>query len=138
MSRLLSDLSPAFRPLAIELLARCTEANVPVMIIDTLRTQQEQEKNVAKGVSWTLRSKHLTGLAIDICPYEEFKLNGPDKLAWNPDNQVWEVIGAIGESLGLTWGGRWKQRDLGHFELKWDPVTPPTLPTFSGPSTHST
>jgi hypothetical protein len=23
----------------------------------------------------------------------------------------------IGEACGLTWGGRWKQRDMGHFEM---------------------
>ena len=37
MSRALDDLDARFRPLAVELLARCAEAGVPVLIVDTLR-----------------------------------------------------------------------------------------------------
>ncbi len=116
MSRLLNDLAPAFRPLAFELLARFTEAGIPVMIVDTLRTSAEHAANVAAGVSWTTKSKHLDGLAIDVCPYEAFNLYGPDKLRWNSDDPAWQQMGAIGEALGLRWGGRWKQKDMGHFE----------------------
>lgn len=119
MSRRLDDLSPAFRPLAIELLARCVEAGIPVMIIDTLRTEQEQEQNIINGVSWTRHSKHLTGDAIDICPYEVYALHGPDKLQWRASDPVWQRIGQIGESLGLRWGGRWTQKDMGHFEINF-------------------
>lgn len=117
MSRNLDDLSDAFRPKAIELLARLTEAGIPVMIIDTLRTPEEHAANLAKGVSWTQRSKHLDGNAIDICPYAVFDADGPDKLNWNSGHPVWKRIGEIGEALGLTWGGRWKKKDMGHFEL---------------------
>lgn len=101
----------------MELIARCVDENIPVMIIDTLRTPEEHAANLAKGVSWTKRSKHLDGLAIDICPWDEFRLNGPDKLAWDADNTLWLKIGHIGEALGLRWGGRWQQRDPGHFEM---------------------
>lgn len=116
MSRALNDLSPRFKPLAIELLARLTEAGIPVMVIDTLRTPEEHAANLAKGVSWTTRSKHLDGDAIDICPYAIYDVGGPDKLNWDAGHPVWKRIGEIGESLGLRWGGRWKQKDMGHFE----------------------
>jgi peptidoglycan L-alanyl-D-glutamate endopeptidase CwlK len=118
VSRALHDLSDTFRPLACELLARCVEAKIPVMIIDTLRTEAEQADNIAKGVSWTTRSKHLTGDAIDIAPYAVFDIGGRNELQWDSDADVWTQIGAIGESVGLRWGGRWEQRDLGHFEVK--------------------
>lgn len=101
----------------MELLARLTEAGICVMVIDTLRTSEEQAENIRKGVSWTLNSKHLTGNAIDICPYQIWDLHGPDKLQWDSADQVWARIGEIGERLGLRWGGRWKQKDMGHFEL---------------------
>jgi peptidoglycan L-alanyl-D-glutamate endopeptidase CwlK len=117
VSRRLDDLDPRFRPLAVELLARCVEAGIMVMIVDTLRTPEEHAANLARGVSWTTKSKHLTGLAIDVCPYETFDLHGPDKLAWSASPAVWEPIGLIGEKLGLRWGGRWKVKDWGHFEL---------------------
>jgi peptidoglycan L-alanyl-D-glutamate endopeptidase CwlK len=117
VSRALDDLHPSFRPKAIELLARLTEAGIPVLVVDTLRTPAEHAANLAKGVSWTTRSKHLDGLAIDICPYETYALAGPDKLQWDSGNPIWNRIGLIGEALGLRWGGRWKVRDVGHFEL---------------------
>lgn len=118
MSRKLNDLSPRFLPLAIQLLARLVEANIPVVIIDTLRTPDEQQANIAKGVSWTTHSKHLTGDAIDICPYSVYQEYGPDKLQWDAADPIWQRIGAIGEGVGLVWGGRWvKARDMGHFEL---------------------
>lgn len=121
-SRLLNDIAPECRPIFLEFIARCVEAGIPLMIVDTLRSADEQKSNLAKGVSWTKNSKHLPqppsgkSWAIDVCPYEEFKLKGPDKLAWNADDIVWNRIGDIGERLGLRWGGRWKQRDMGHFE----------------------
>lgn len=116
MSRKLDDLSARFRPLAFELLARLTEQGLVVMIIDTLRTRAEQEQNIARGVSWTLNSKHLTGDAIDLCPYQQWQQYGPKKLNWDASDPAWAAMGRIGEELGLVWGGRWKQRDLGHFE----------------------
>lgn len=132
MSRALDDLAPEFRPRAIELLARCVEAGIAVMIVDTLRTQAEHEANLAKGVSWTRHSKHLDGLAIDIAPYDSYQLHGPDKLKWDSSDPVWGKIGEIGEKIGLKWGvwqrsaravPEWLRRgefvniDLGHFEL---------------------
>jgi hypothetical protein len=116
MSRLLDDLHPSFKPLAFELLARCCEKRITVMIIDTLRSRAEHEINLAKKVSWIQHSLHLDGLAIDICPYEQYILHGTNKLQWNSDDPVWTEIGLIGERVGLKWGGRWKQRDMGHFE----------------------
>lgn len=91
------------------------------MIVDTLRTPEEQAQNIARGVSWTTNSKHLPqpsggAEAIDLAPYEVYQLAGPDKLQWSANDPVWLKMGLIGESLGLVWGGRWKVRDLGHFE----------------------
>jgi len=126
MSRRLDDLNPWFKPLAIELLARCVEAGIGVIIVDTLRTPEEHAENLRRGVSWTKHSKHLDGLAIDIAPYEQYALHGPDKIRWDEKDPVWLRIGLIGEQLGLRWGGRWgpphgkKQprvkADLGHLE----------------------
>lgn len=117
MSRLLNDLSFRFRPIAMELVARCAEAQIAVLIVNTRRTVAEQQANIANGVSWTPNSKHLTGDAIDLVPYEFYTLApGGDKLGWNAPAPVWDRMGAIGESLGLRWGGRWQQKDLGHFE----------------------
>ena len=117
MSRALDDLSPRFRPLAVEFLARLVEAGIHVMVVDTLRTPAEQAQNVAKGVSWTMNSRHLTGDAIDVCPYETYLLHGEDKLQWQTSDPIWQKIGQIGEACGMRWGGRWtKTPDMGHLE----------------------
>lgn len=117
MSRALNDLDPSFRPLAVEILARLVEAKIPVLIVDTLRTEAEHQLNLANGTSWVQRSKHQDGLAIDICPYEIYQLSGPDKLRWSGSDPIWQVIGRIGKSVpGVKWGGDWTVKDLGHFE----------------------
>ena len=122
MSRRLNDLDPRFRPLAFELLARCVEAGICVRIIDTLRTPEEQAANLAKGVSWTKRSLHLVGLAIDICPFDTFDLHGSNKLEWRTDDPVWVTLAQIGRKLGLRCGYDWVQKDNSHFEYV-DPAT---------------
>lgn len=122
MSRSLDDLDSHFKPKAFELIARCSAAGIPLFVVDTLRTKEEQEENLKKGVSWTKNSLHLPqppedkSKAIDVVPYDQFLLHGADKLQWNTNDPVWLQIGAIGESLGLVWGGRWKQKDMGHFQ----------------------
>lgn len=135
MSRALDDLSSALKPRVFEVLARLTERGVAVMIVSTGRSLTEHQRNLANGTSWTALSKHLPRAlripsldpshqdyqksdAIDLCPYEQYALDGPDKLRWDPGDPAWAVIGEIGESVGLRWGGRWNSTpDLGHLEL---------------------
>jgi hypothetical protein len=119
----LDSLDPRFQPLAIALLARLTEARLAVLIVNTRRTAGEQIAAVARGVSWVQHSLHEDGLAIDVAPYETFALHGDDKLQWDTHDRVWLQIGAIGEALGLRWGGRFPPpngagigKDPGHFE----------------------
>lgn len=137
MSRLLSDLHPKSRLLFNEFLAKCTEAGIPLMIVFTGRTMFEQAalyaigrtdgQPASKQVTWTLDSKHVMSpkqdgksLAIDVCPYDQYQLHGPDKLAWNDTDPVWANLGQIGQSLGLKWGvvdSGGTRKDLGHFEF---------------------
>lgn len=116
-SRLLSDLSPACRSKVVEMLAKLTEANIPVIIVETRRTQAEHEANIAAGKSWTQHSKHIDGNAIDVAPYLTFNIRGARIIQWDGNDGVYAKMGAIGESCGLKWGGRWTQRDNVHFEL---------------------
>lgn len=119
MSRRLDDLHPDMRAKAVELIARCVEAGIMVAIVDTLRTPEEQAEYVKKKVSWTLNSKHLTGRAIDLAPYETYALHDGDKLNWDGSDPIWKKIGLIGEAIGLEWGGRWVSTpDYGHFQLR--------------------
>ncbi len=111
----------------MELLARAAEHLIPCLIITTLRTEAEQVVAVAGGFSWTLKSKHLPqppdgkALAIDLCPYALYQANGPDKLDWDETHPSWQVLGALGQAIGLKWGvvdAQGRRKDLGHFEWK--------------------
>jgi peptidoglycan LD-endopeptidase CwlK len=125
MSRALDDLVDELKLKSFEHFARCLEYKVPILIVDTLRTKAEQEIAVNSGVSWTYNSLHLPdkngkARAYDICPYLVYQSDGPDKLNWDEKHPHWQIIGKIGEGLGLKWGviKRGKRIDLGHFELK--------------------
>ena len=125
-SRKLDDLQPKMKLKAFELLARCLEIGIPLVIVTTLRDSTEQAQKVKDGLSWTLNSRHLPqapdgkSLAIDVCPYEKYLLHGDDKLMWDDSDPSWQKIGNIGTSLGLKWGVVTKRvhRDLGHFEWR--------------------
>lgn len=127
----INDMDYRFKNVAMEFLARLTESHIPVAIINVLRTPEEQADNLAKGVSWTSKSLHLPqppdgrSLAMDICPYAQFEIHGANKLQWDASDPVWDKIGNLAESLGLRWGGRWQQRDMGHVE--WVPLADRSL-----------
>lgn len=86
-------------------------AGYPVVITSGRRTAEEQAALVRAGVSATLRSRHVLGLAFDI-----------DWQGWSRDDipaWFWNLIGPWAEqNLYLRWGGRWKvPYDPGHFEM---------------------
>ncbi len=125
MDTSLDSLDPRFKPYAFALLARLTEARIPVIIVNTRRTEAEQKIAIAQGVSWTSHSKHQDGLAIDVVPYATYILHGMNKAQWSAKDPIWLTIGQLGESIhpSLQWGGRWPPinemgigKDPGHFE----------------------
>jgi hypothetical protein len=124
MGKDLNELASYFLPLAQTLIDACALAGIPVRIVDTGRTSQEQEQKILEGVSWTHTSKHEPqppegkSEAIDIVPLAILNEHKPD---WDPTSPLWLKIGLIGEGLGLVWGGRWThinggRGDPSHFE----------------------
>lgn len=90
-----------------------------------LRTPEEQEELIRRGVSWTRRSKHLTGDAVDLVAYDRERRTP----IWGRGayEEIKDAMRAACRS-NLVWGGSWKQADLGHFEVagcavKSTPVT---------------
>ena len=69
-------------------------------------------------VTWTLHSKHNQegpdgkpdSHAFDCVPMSA------GKACWFAP-EAYRRMGEIGESIGLKWGGRWKQKDCPHFEI---------------------
>ncbi len=122
MSRDLNDLDADVRTLACLFQARCAEQNIGIFFTQTHRTFAEQDAlyaqgrtapgnivtNARGGWSW-----HNWRRAFDIAIHDFPGDTTPDNVYDGP----WAKVGAIGESLGLEWGGRWKHPDLPHFQL---------------------
>jgi RHS repeat-associated protein len=92
--------------------------DIDLRVTDGFRTYAEQDNIYAQGrtkpgniVTYASggKSNHNFGLAVDVVPFENGKLN------WDTKN--YPLIGRIGESRGLEWGGRWKRPvDRPHFQ----------------------
>jgi hypothetical protein len=139
--RSLDSLSSDFAPRAYEWIARVTSRGVPVLVVQTSRTMSEHQQNLLNETSGTALSLHLPRRmrwkpdmltldprdaeksdAMDIAPYAQFQLHGPDKLQWNTRDPAWGVIVEEAERVGLRSGGRWRSpHDPGHaeFVLPW-------------------
>ena len=61
-------------------------------------------------------SYHQHGLAADLAFFRDGKVVISERDPWAM--RGYELYGEIAEQVGLTWGGRWKMRDLGHVELR--------------------
>ena len=131
-TRALNDLSTDFRPLVRTLISNLVERDIMHIIVQTSRTLSEHQQNIAAKTSWVSLSKHLPRAlrgfpaselnagksdAIDLCPYASWIEYGPKKLNWDATDPAFTIMGELGEALALRWGGRWQQKDLGHFEL---------------------
>lgn len=62
------------------------------------------------------QSWHQYGLAADCAFWRDGKLVISEKDPWAM--RGYQLYGEVAESLGLTWGGRWKMMDFGHAELR--------------------
>lgn len=62
-------------------------------------------------ITWTLRSNHLSGQAVDIMPIKDGKIDYS-----NQDERIVTVM----KKAGFIWGGDWEgaRRDPPHFELR--------------------
>ncbi|HZX27682.1 MAG TPA: M15 family metallopeptidase [Telluria sp.] len=73
-----------------------------------------QGQGVTNAKAW--QSYHQYGLAADCAFWRDGKLVISEKDPWAMRGYL--LYGEVAESLGLTWGGRWKLMDLGHTELR--------------------
>ncbi len=95
---------------------RCLQkSEIDFMVIDGMRTEEEQRQNIANGVSWTLRSRHLTGKAIDFVALVD------NKVSYKLEYYV-KITAACKQAanelkIPIVAGIDWKQVDAGHIEL---------------------
>ncbi len=93
--------------------------HIDFTVIQGLRTLEEQKRNVLNGKSQTMKSRHLTGHAVDLAVWQD------GKLVWGPWSRYQELAKVVLDAahklkIPVTWGGDWKSlRDGPHFELPW-------------------
>ena len=86
-------------------------------VLEGLRTLAQQRKYYATGKSKTMRSRHLTGHAIDIAPLVDGKVTWD----WAVYDRFAPIIKQAAKDVGVKveWGGDWKWRDGPHWQLPW-------------------
>lgn len=91
---------------------------VDFTVIEGLRTVARQKELVKAGASKTMRSRHLTGHAVDLVNIE-----GGEAHWGRPQCQaIADAMQAAAKELGvaLEWGGNWATfKDTPHFQLTW-------------------
>lgn len=96
--------------------AQITE--VDFIVTEGLRTKERQEQLVRAGASKTLKSRHLTGHAVDLAA----KVGNEVRWDWPLYHKLAAAMKDSAATLGIEieWGGDWKSFPDGpHFQLPW-------------------
>lgn len=105
-------------PDLVKVVERALEiSDIDFMVTEGLRTKEKQKQLIEAGASWTMKSRHLTGHAVDLAAMigREVRWDWPlySKLAAAMTLAAGEV------EVPIEWGGDWKVKDGPHFQLPW-------------------
>jgi len=116
-------------PDLLKVVERAAElTDTPFIVTEGLRSMERQKKLVAAGASTTLRSRHLTGHAVDLAAFVDMDGSGDytsgDNIRWD-----WPLYSKIASfmktaafqvNVPIEWGGDWTTfKDGPHFQLPW-------------------
>ena len=96
--------------------AALARSPVAFIVTEGLRTPERQAALVRAGASRTLKSRHLTGHAVDVAAV----VDGRIRWDWPLYARIAEALKAAAaeREIPIVWGGDWKTlRDGPHFEL---------------------
>lgn len=103
----------------IRVVCRAIElTEVDFTVLEGLRTEARQQELVAAGASKTMRSRHLTGHAVDLGAY----VAGSVRWDWPLYHKIADAMKQAAAELEvpLEWGGDWQTfKDGPHFQLPW-------------------
>jgi peptidoglycan L-alanyl-D-glutamate endopeptidase CwlK len=94
------------------------------IVVEGLRTVERQKELFAAGKSKTMRSRHLTGHAIDLAPLVDLDGDGVSELSWERSH-FYPIVDAMQASAAaagvpIEWGGDWQTFiDMPHWQLPW-------------------
>ncbi len=92
---------------------------VDFTVLEGLRTIVRQKKLFAAGASKTMRSRHLTGHAVDLGAYVDGRIDW----SWPPYHRIAAAMKQAAKELAvpITWGGDWRKFPDGpHYQLQWE------------------
>ena len=95
-----------------------TLTDTDFIVTEGIRSLQKQKQLVAAGASQTMRSRHLTGHAVDLAAMVAGKVRWDYPLY----TKLSVAMKAASKKLNipLEWGGDWKSfKDGPHFQLPW-------------------
>ena len=95
-----------------------TISDVDFTVLEGVRTLERQEQLVAAGASKTMKSRHLSGHAVDLGALVEGKV----RWDWPLYHKIAAAMkeAARLENVKLEWGGDWQSFPDGpHFQLPW-------------------
>ena len=97
---------------------RMAASKASFIVTEGMRTTQKQAELVRAGASQTMKSRHLTGHAVDLAA----KVNGEVRWDWplyeKLNAAMQDASGVLG--VPIEWGGSWKTlKDGPHFQLPW-------------------
>lgn len=93
-------------------------SEVDFTVLEGVRTLKRQRQLVAQGASKTLRSRHLTGHAVDLGAW----VGGTVRWDWPLYYKIEAAMKAAAKELDvpIEWGGDWKSfKDGPHWQLPW-------------------
>lgn len=104
-------------PDLVRVIERAAEqSDIAFIVTEGIRTQERQAQLMQAGASKTMRSRHLTGHAVDLA----VKVGDEVRWDWPLYDRLSTVVkrAAAEEGVELEWGGDWPRfRDGPHFQL---------------------
>jgi peptidoglycan LD-endopeptidase CwlK len=104
-------------------------SKVDFAVIEGVRSLAKQREYFLAGKSRTMKSRHLTGHAVDLAPIVDVDGDGRAELTWQEQHFL-PIADAMYQAaanlqVAITWGGHWQSfKDCPHFEI--DPLRYPT------------
>ena len=108
---------------------KCAQKGITIRATECLRTAKEQDALYAKGRTAPgpkvtnasgkdAKSMHQWGVAVDIVIDQDTDKDGDVDIRDLYNVKLMNVVGKLGQSIGLEWGGSWKSIvDKPHFQL---------------------
>lgn len=91
---------------------------VDFTVIEGIRSTARQKELVAQGASKTMRSRHITGHAVDIAPV----IGNEIRWDWPLYKKLAPAVKQAAKEVGIPieWGGDWLTfKDGPHWQLPW-------------------